>query len=473
MIDISKIKAACGLISAGNSKGTGYLLDKGYVATCAHVVKSVRKGKTVTIDFQGVVYKAKVGPRDVKSDCALLLITKPPKNRTPLQLGGDCKWKAPWDGYGYPNAAKGAGIPIEGLVSDPDGMDDQKAPVLILKSPEVAAGMASPLHGFSGSPVLVDGTVVGHVKRFISDPQDPLRPAFGIVYASRSSCVLNLVNSRATQSRPRKTRAIKAPTSQSRPRKSSKPPSKPKNITPPKPHSEAARANTKRVVSMVKKWTKEGMPKSQASLLAAESLIQMAQPEQALHMLDQAGKGNRATQLKALALAKTRKKENIDKSIKILEKLQKAGNLDAETGGLLGGRYKQKWQETGNIGFLHKSVKAYQDTFTLTKDSYPGINAASGALQLNKKAESKKLAQQVLGILQNKKSKELDQWGLATRAEAQLLVGDLKKAKHWYAKAVALNPQAKESIDTMRLQAQRNLESMGLGRDALKGVFNK
>jgi tetratricopeptide (TPR) repeat protein len=53
--------------------------------------------------------------------------------------------------------------------------------------------MASPLHGFSGSPVLVEGKVVGHIKRVLSDPDYPGRPALGIVYAVPSRAVLGLL----------------------------------------------------------------------------------------------------------------------------------------------------------------------------------------------------------------------------------------------------------------------------------------
>jgi hypothetical protein len=47
---------------------------------------------------------------------------------------------------------------------DPDSKDDQKAPVLLLRSKQIAAGEGASLHGFSGSPVLVSGMVVGHLK---------------------------------------------------------------------------------------------------------------------------------------------------------------------------------------------------------------------------------------------------------------------------------------------------------------------
>lgn len=200
MIDLEELKAACGLIVAGTTKGTGYLIDRAHVATCAHVVQGTVEGGTISVDFHGVGRDANVLKLDGVNDCAILRLHQPLAEVKPLRLNARCRWKAPWDGYGYPAIAKGAGIPLEGAVRDPAAHDDLGAPVLILACPEVAAGMAAPIHGFSGSPVVVEGAVVGHLKRIIPDPgMDPTgsgrnpRPAFGYVYATPSNAVLTLM----------------------------------------------------------------------------------------------------------------------------------------------------------------------------------------------------------------------------------------------------------------------------------------
>jgi CheY-like chemotaxis protein len=200
MMELADLKAACGLIAAGTAKGTGYLIDSERVATCAHVVQGAGEGGTISVDFHGEVRDASVLKVDRANDCAILQLHQPLSGVTPLRLNARCRWKAPWDGYGYPAVAKGAGIPLEGAVRDPAARDDLGAPVLILASPEVAAGMAAPIHGFSGSPVVVEGAVVGHLKRIIPDPgMDPTgsgrnpRPAFGYVYATPSNAVLTLM----------------------------------------------------------------------------------------------------------------------------------------------------------------------------------------------------------------------------------------------------------------------------------------
>jgi hypothetical protein len=45
----------------------------------------------------------------------------------------------------------------------------------------------------------VEGFVVGHLKRYIQDPESPLRPAYGYVYATPSADVLKLLNMNPAQ----------------------------------------------------------------------------------------------------------------------------------------------------------------------------------------------------------------------------------------------------------------------------------
>src|SRR5262249_1132974 len=59
-------------------------------------------------------------------------------------------------------------------------------------------GNASPLHGFSGSPVLVDGAVVGHLTKHLGDPDDRRRAAYGLVYACPIRAVHDLLDAQHT-----------------------------------------------------------------------------------------------------------------------------------------------------------------------------------------------------------------------------------------------------------------------------------
>jgi hypothetical protein len=457
MLDLKDIKKACGLItcetSQGASQGTGYLIRPDQVATCLHVV-SGKGARRITVAFDGIEREARLRLFNKECDCAILNLEVTFDDRTPLELGGKCKWKATWDTYGFPLVAKKTGITLAGIVSDPEAEDDRMAPVLELTSPDVAAGMAAPIHGFSGSPVIVDGLVVGHLKRFLPDPKDPNRPAFGKVYATRSDCVLNLLSG--------------GPGDPGDPGNPGPPP-----IDPPPPGSISARLHTKRVLDLYEKWLSEDMPKGIAALLGTESLIQLGNPTQALKLIEAAPKSVRSVQLKALALAKTGKASNIDHAIKILGRLQAGGHLDEETGGILAGRYKQKWQQTGDKRYLQKTYKVYRDTFENTRHWYPGINAAASALWLEKNIESKRIAKKVLALLADFSSAEMDQWQLASKGEAYLLMGNVPRAREYYSKAIAKSPESKESIRTMLRQARLNLQGLGKSEGVLDSIFLK
>src|SRR5215813_12544786 len=120
----------------------------------------------------------------------------------PLPLADRLERKALWDAFGYPaTAGRGdspTGLPIDGNVKDPNTRDDAGHAALLLYSDMIAAGNASPLHGFSGSPVLVDGAVVGHLTKHLGDPDDRRRAAYGLVYACPIRAVHDLLDAQHT-----------------------------------------------------------------------------------------------------------------------------------------------------------------------------------------------------------------------------------------------------------------------------------
>lgn len=234
MLTPKEIKTACGHITSidtnGQQKmGTGYLIAANLVATCEHVVRDAVLA-TVEISFNGTKKLAKSIRNNNSSDCAIIELVDPLVNVTPLILGGACNWKATWDTCGFPAAGKGAAVMLDGIVNDPDAIDDLQAEVLELTSPNVAAGMATPLHGFSGSPIIVDGMVVGHLKRFLSDPDEPTRPAYGKVYATRAACVNNLLDGAAL--------------------------AEPLPVTPPQVHTQAYEVHLHKVRTLLDSWAK-------------------------------------------------------------------------------------------------------------------------------------------------------------------------------------------------------------------------
>ncbi|HEX2229000.1 MAG TPA: TRAFs-binding domain-containing protein [Candidatus Binatia bacterium] len=610
------MKAACARITAGKNKGTGYLVDCRRIVTCAHVVKPVLDGGKVTATFAMADLEATVTALDEISDAAVLTLANPADGITPLELAGGCARKAPWEGYGFPELTKGEGIPLEGAVMDPDSKDDQKIPTLLLRSEQIAAGEGASLHGFSGSPVLVQGFVIGHLKRYIKDKESPLRPAYGYVYATPSAAVLKLLQAeaavpvieppsplfpaaalhharndqydvfisyRSTDSKwatallnrlegvgfkvyidqrnllPGEplANALQAALARSKAavvllskgwlesswcqeeanvllHRTVEDPSFrviPVRIddcklppiwnsrtwldfshatspegpafrklqfallgrTPPPEEAvetrvfkaetdatdellrdirAAAAAGAPRVYRLWTKWSEAQMPDGPASLHVAQTLVGLGRPDQALEVLNHARPGDRADQLRALALAKS---DKLDESIEILRKLYdaKKTEIDAETGGILAGRYKQRWLARGSTHTLdlRAAFEIYRETFERTKDSYPGINAAAMALELGDRAESGRIAQKILLSLEGARTDELDHWKLATIGEAYLLSSDLENAKKWYGKAVSSCPERHQDIAVMRRQARRNLQKLGLQRDSLDGVL--
>ena len=459
MLDLKTIKNACGLITIVNERGfmtlaTGYLVSENYVATCAHVVENVEVGN-IDIDFGGDNKKVRHVRINKESDCAVLTLSESTVNITPLRLG-ECEWKAAWNSYGYPALAKGSGLTMSGIVSDPDARDDLKASVLELTSPEVAAGMAAPIHGFSGSPVIVNDVVVGHLKRFLSDPANPANPAYGKVYATRSKCVHDLLleNSISDSSLDQ---LVSSP---------------PSPVKPPEPGSEEYSSQYLKIHQLFNEWSTKDMPMGKAGLVASESFIQLGEPKEALKVLSAVPKGLRNEQLRALALAKIDTPDTLNESMQILEKLNQEGHFDAETGKLLGGQYKKMWEISGDSDHLQKSHNIYLNTYKKTRDTNPGINAAATALWLKDKPTSEKIAQEIINKMNHVSLESNDGWALATKGEAMLLTGDLENAKKWYTQAVKrFDYDDKGAVKIMQSQAQRNLKALVLNKNAMENIF--
>jgi tetratricopeptide (TPR) repeat protein len=431
----------CGLITTPQERGTGYLVTPDRVATCEHVV---RGSDVVTIRFArrdgAIQQQATVLDRDQAADSALLALPEPITDAQPLGLGR-CTFKQDWMGWGFPKDAGMSGIHLDGLVDDPDGSDDLDAPALQLSSLRIGVLKDERLHGFSGSPVVVSGMVVGHLKRILPVGASG-SAAFSTVWATPAQYVQNLLDKKCV----------------------------PPVAAPELPKTKQRDAT--RVFELWKNWKARGAGAGPPAITVAHILIQSGRPDLALQVLD-AGGGNalRALQLRALAKARL---GSVDEAIAILEKLHASGQLDAETGGLLGGRYKQKWmKQKSERPFLEKSFQTYADTFAATADAYPGINAAAMALWLGNTEESRNIARQVLDAneLSGVPRDSMNQWELATQAEAYLLLGELDRAAEWYSLAVARNPMAIENIAVMRRQARTNLEKLLLPTDSLDSAF--
>lgn len=107
-----------------------------------------------------------------------------------------------------------------------------------------------------------------------------------------------------------------------------------------------------------------------------------------------------------------------------------------------------------------ESARAYARAAEIDGASYPLINAATLSLLAGERNQSQTLARRVLAI--KNESWETAYWRAATRAEAELLLGDSEAAKRSLGDAVGRAPQAYEDHAS-------TLRQFGLILDALHG----
>ena len=199
-IDIlARIQQTCVFIKGPDGTGSGYLVAPQRIGTAAHVVKSWQEGQSyeVTVGVNGTVCRARLLKVDHETDAAVLAFDEP-LAVSPLPIAKKLQRRVAWEGYGFPAVAQKIGqpqgLPIDGEVKDALTRNDLGQVAILLYSAQVAAGAASPLHGFSGGPVVVEGALVGHFTKHIGDSDDRRRPAFGYVYACPIDAVVKLLD---------------------------------------------------------------------------------------------------------------------------------------------------------------------------------------------------------------------------------------------------------------------------------------
>ncbi|MFT4101244.1 MAG: TIR domain-containing protein [Burkholderiaceae bacterium] len=614
---LDRLRQACVYIrSPDGSSGSGYLIAPQRVGTAEHVVRSWQPGQgydvLVGTGADRRTCKARLLKSDPARDAAVLTLDEA-LPATPLPVAKRLDRKSSWDAYGFPALANQGddppGLPIDGHVQDPATSTDGKQPAVLLYSEMIAAGSASPLHGFSGSPVLVDGALIGHLIKHVGDVDDRRRAAYGYVYACPIDVVLALldvepqrqaiqpepirtiteaipeigadeyhvfVSYRSTdrawalslvarlegaglrvfidqrelqvgeylagqlQSALQRSRAavllvsrgwIESPWCQQeanilvkravedgrfrllplRLDDSVMPPLLDSRVwldfngtkraegelvqrllnsliarQAPPAGSASARAETadrevtdefvsrlrgaamtdaRRVLDVLDEWRKTASTDEAPLIAAADTLIGLGAFGPALDVLDSAPPALlRVRQLRALAMSKNGDNHG---AVEILEALQREGHLDAESAGLLAGRYKAHWLETGDESFRQRAYELYLDAYQRTGDSFNGINAASIALQREDLASMYKLAGEVIEALRKRPVADLDEWDLATLGEGYLLLQRFDDARDWYGRAVAKAAGRHQSIAIMRLQARRNLRALKQPQDRL------
>ena len=621
-VRLMRLKETCAYIrSPDGSTGSGYLVAPGRIGTAEHVVRSWTDGQMVEVAIgTGPTRRncrARVLRRDKIHDAAVLEIVDA-FDVQPLPVANQLDQKAAWSGYGFPAVAGQSqaadGLPIDGHVQDPSTTNDLGQASVLLYSDIIAAGNASPLHGFSGSPVVVDGALVGHLTKHIGDVDDRRRAVFGYVYACPISAVLALlgddvhplrldiepapivtvsdvipklaadeyhvfVSYRSTdgpwamslvarlegaglkvfidqqelqvgealagqlESALQRSRAavvlvsqgwLASPWCQEEASVLKKRAVEDQQfrlvplrlddspmpafldarvwldfkgsqraeganlerllnaLIARKPQREdsasavaqtnerkvtdefvarvrvAAVSSSRQVEKVLAEWRQTASSDAAPQIAAAEALVGRGEFERALLVLDGAPPMLRVRQLRAFAL---RKQGQIDVAIELFEALQREGNLDAESSGLLAGSYKARWLKTGGLAVRQRAYELYSAAFERSGDPFVGINAAAMALYCGDQSKMHQYAGKVVEALRERPMDKLDHWNLATLGEGFMLNGRFDDARAWYARAAAKAAGLHQDIAVMRRQARQNLTALNRPRNQFDDVL--
>lgn len=432
---LESVKQACVRVVSPDDRGTGYLVADGSIVTCAHVVQNVAARRTVRIEGLAAELRdgleAELVRVDRHLDVAVLRPRRPICSVEGLSIARSCKAEDKWLSFGFPQQGPQAGMTFRGGVRNPLHRDSRGRLGLELFSRAAAAGMASPLGGLSGSPVVVRGNVVGHHSWTLAG-QPRERPNSDTIFAVSGATIADVLSGSASSSTideaPRPTLV------------------------------DLLERQVFRCQSLTEDHIASLAGHPDIALFMARSLNSVGNPKLALEALQHAGNELAVYQQRSLALSRM---GQVDEAIDLLERLRDEGHRDGETSGLLGGRYKEKWRRTNDPAWLVKSFEMYDGAFRATKDTYPGINAASLATRLPGETETgRRLAVEIAEILRMKGESRLDHWELATVGEAYLVLGDLGKALLWYRRAVAKAADRWLDRAVMRKQAREVMQAV-------------
>ena len=441
---IEAVKRACCRLQSAAGVGTGYLIGERLVATCEHVVKDLELGDEVKARFgnsSATPIVATVAQVAARADVALLELSDAVSDAVPLPLSSKPLMRQDFTAFGFPAFAEPLGVALAGLVTDRNAEIPGKLQGLALFSAMLGANPPTSVGGFSGSPVVIGGEVVGHISSVLGAGSAMRQPHLGYAYAVPATGVLTLCG----------TPPVVQPPSQ-----------------PPTPEADIEKltqkfselqfaASGKDIRRVIERAKQDGTLTPELRLYAAEVLISFALPADALGVLD-GMKGERAQELYALCLSLQGDYAG---------GLQYAPTMkaSAEAQGIIGGMFKRRWLATNNPAHLRSAFTRYFQAYTaLGLDHYPGVNAAACALYLHKPEQSQQIAKEIAQQLGNKAR---DKWEQASYGESLLLSGDLESAREAYQEAGNLLGVGTRNVAVMSAQARRNLRYLKLPSDAL------
>ncbi len=168
--------------------------------------------------------------------------------------------------------------------------------------------------------------------------------------------------------------------------------------------------------------------------------------------------GNRDLRyLSALALANGGSSGEATRMLRDL--LSEQGVAHPDVLSLAGRVAKERWSKLGEgaerSAAAEQARQFYRRAFEVSRDWFPGINAATMSVLTGRAEEGQRIAREVLALCEAGLGNAGDDpWILATLGEAELLLGDTENARGWYRKAVATAGRRHGDIASMRRQVR-------------------
>jgi tetratricopeptide (TPR) repeat protein len=215
---------------------------------------------------------------------------------------------------------------------------------------------------------------------------------------------------------------------------------------------------------------------------AAEGMVKLGRNDDAIVVFERIEtkfpRAIRPQQLRALALARRGKDEDLRNAQRILGTLYEARERDPETLGIYGRTWMDRYSKSGDRADLEQSRDLYVEAFEKGSDDYyTGINAASKSVLLGTPDDLQKAkdyaarVQQIVGT----EPHAGDYWMTATVAEVFLLMGKYEQAARLYKAAVSMARAETGSHASSWKQACRLMEKLRPSeaeRSLIRSVFN-
>lgn len=213
--------------------------------------------------------------------------------------------------------------------------------------------------------------------------------------------------------------------------------------------------------------------------LVAESLVALGRDGAALEVLrsvsERFPRALRPKQLQALALARRGDPRDTKDAQALLSRLVAGGDRDPETLGIYARTWFDRYLADEDEDDLEESRDLYAEALERTPDSaYAAINAAAKSAMLGELDEARGYAARARAI-ETERDPD-DYWGLATLAEAALILGETAEAVKLYKSAVKSARKLKASHESTWKQACHLRKPLGIEDEAwkdLRAVYKK